>query len=369
MSGGKLKGAKALGARAFCDRAAMALAAVAAAFAAVVAATGSATAAAADAIPTLSYDSTPDLLTLPDDLYLGEVAGVATNSKGHLFVYTRTGSEFMTVGAARNFVHGGSRLFEFDDHGKYVREIGAEIYGFLSAHAVRVDAQDNVWVVDEGSYMVIKFAPDGRELMTLGRKPEAVGVPARAATKGPGLGIAGDTFDGPTDVGWDSRGNIFVADGSGNARIVKLDPHGAFIKAWGGRGSGPGQFNDIHTLAVDAQGNVYVGDRGNSRIQVFDNDGQFKTQIQGIGVPAAICITPGAHPYLYTSNSNSPVDMEHGEIYRLELDGRILGKFGTAGKRLKQFGSVHEIDCREPNTLFVAELGNWRVQKLSLKGP
>ncbi|HEY4211116.1 MAG TPA: peptidyl-alpha-hydroxyglycine alpha-amidating lyase family protein [Steroidobacteraceae bacterium] len=338
------------------------------ALAAVVAlaALGSGIAVSADALPTLNYDSAPDLLTMPDDLYLGEVAGVATNSKGHLLVYTRTGSEFMTVGAARNFVHGGSRLFEFDEHGKYLREIGAEIYGFLSAHAVRVDSQDNVWVVDEGSNMVIEFAPDGRELMTLGRKPEAVGVPARRAAKGPGLGIAGDTFDGPTDVGWDSRGNIFVADGSGNARIVKLDPHGSFIKAWGGRGSAPGQFNDIHTLALDAQGNVYVGDRGNSRIQVFDNDGRFKTQIQGIGVPTAICITPGPHPYLYSSNSNSPVDMDHGEIYKLELDGRILGKFGTAGKRLKQFGSVHEIDCREPNTLFVAELGNWRVQKLTL---
>ncbi len=341
---------------------------VALALAALASAIGGGTATAADTIPTLSYDSTPDLLTLPDDLYLGEVAGVATNSKGHLFVYTRTGSEFMTVGGARNFVHGGSRLFEFDAHGKYLREIGAEIYGFLSAHAVRVDSHDNVWVVDEGSNMVIEFAPDGRELLTLGRKPEAVAVPAHPATKGPGLGIAGDTFDGPTDVGWDSHGNIFVADGTGNARIVKLDPHGAFIKAWGGRGSGAGQFNDIHTLAVDPEGNVYVGDRGNSRIQVFDNDGQFKTQIQGIGVPTAICITPGAHPTLYSSNSNSPVDMEHGEIYKLALDGRILGKFGTAGKRLRQFGSVHEIDCREPDILFVAELGNWRVQKLTLKG-
>ena len=122
--------------------------------------------------PDIEFESVPNLLKLPADLYLGEVAGVATNSKGHIFVFTRTGDEVLTVGGSRAFLHGGSRLFEFDEHGNYVHEIGHGIYGFLSAHAVRVDRDDNIWVVDEQSNMVIKFAPDGKYLMALGRKPE-----------------------------------------------------------------------------------------------------------------------------------------------------------------------------------------------------
>jgi hypothetical protein len=323
-------------------------------------------AASSGAIPAITYDSVAGFLKLPENLYLGEAAGVASNSKGHVFVYTRTGSPFIAVGAARPFMRGGSRLFEFDAQGKYVREIGQGIYGFMVAHAVRIDAQDNIWAVDEGSNVIMKFSSEGRLLMALGRKPEAIAIPTSTAKEGPGVGVPGDTFDGPTDIAWDAQGNIFVADGSGNARIVKLDRDGAYIRAWGGRGSGAGQFNDIHTLAVDARGNVYVGDRGNSRIQVFDNDGKFKTQIQGVGVPTAICISPGSHPYLYSSNSSGASDFDNGEIYRMELDGRILGKFGAAGKRLKEFGSVHEIDCRGENTLLVGELSNWRVQKLVL---
>ena len=139
--------------------------------------------------PDISYDSVPNLLKLPDNLYLGEVAGVATNSKGHVFVFTRTGDEVLTVGASRAFLHGGSRLLEFDEHGNYIHEIGRGIYGFMTAHVVRVDREDNIWTVDEQSNMVIKFAPDGKYLMAFGRKPESVNVPARASDKGVGLGI------------------------------------------------------------------------------------------------------------------------------------------------------------------------------------
>src|ERR1700680_4730035 len=130
-------------------------------------------------IPEFPYDSTPNLLKMPNDIYLGEVLGVSTNSKGHIFVYTRTGSVNATTGTNRVFVRSSSRLFEFDQNGKYLREIGQGLYGFIQAHAVRVDPQDNIWVVDEGSNMVIKFDPEGHVVMTMGRKPEAVDNPVR----------------------------------------------------------------------------------------------------------------------------------------------------------------------------------------------
>jgi outer membrane protein assembly factor BamB len=322
-------------------------------------------------VPDISYDSTPNFLKLPDGLYLGEAVGVATNSKGHVFVYTRTGSPRITMGTNRAFAKNAARLFEFDQNGKYVREIGQGLYGFVFAHAVRVDRQDNIWVIDEGSNMVMKFDPDGRVLMTLGRKPEALTVPApapnAAGARGGGVGIPGDNFNRPTDVAWDSSGNIYVADGYGNSRIAKFDKNGKYLKSWGSRGTEPGQFNIPHTIAIDAQNNIYVGDRENKRIQVFDTEGTFKTQYTNAGAPYAICITPGPRQFLYTSNSNPSTGMDNGEIYKMSLDGKILGKFGTAGKLLKEFGTVHEMDCRSENELYVGEITNWRVQKLTLK--
>jgi DNA-binding beta-propeller fold protein YncE len=365
----------------------------------------------AQTAPEIAYDANADLLKLPDNIHLGEVAGVATNSKGHIFVYTRTGAANVAVGTSRSFYKSGSRLLEFDQAGKFVREIGQGVYGFNFAQAVRIDPQDNIWVVDQGSTQVIKFDPDGRVLLVLSRKPEAIAVRAGAPGGGrgpapegrgaavggrgaaaegrgaapvagaaagggrgpagpPGTGIPGDSFVRTAGVAWDKDGNIYVADGAGNgignARVAKFDKDGHFIKAWGQRGTEVGQFNALRGIAIDARGNVYVADAGNQRIQVFDGEGTPKAQIANIGIPSAICITPGAHQYLYTSNSNDPETLDNGEIYKLELDGKIVGKFGRAGKLPKEFGMVNAIDCRSENDLFVGELTNWRVQKLTL---
>jgi DNA-binding beta-propeller fold protein YncE len=172
----------------------------------------------------------------------------------------------------------------------------------------------------------------------------------------------------PSDVAWDRAGNIYIADGLGNnSRIAKFDKEGHFILSWGQTGSEPGQFKIVHGIAIDAQGSVYVADAGNQRIQVFDGEGNFKSQITNIGVPQAICISGGTHQYLYSSNSNDPETLENGEIYKLELDGKVLGKVGRAGKLPKEFGLVNSIDCRTDNELLVGEMTNWRVQKVTLR--
>jgi DNA-binding beta-propeller fold protein YncE len=349
-------------------------------------------------VPEIPFDSAVDLLKFPDNIHMGEAAGVATNSRGDVFVYTRTGHPTVSLGTARPFAHGGSRLFQFDRTGKFVREIGQGSYGFLVAQQVRIDPQDNLWVVDQMSSMVIKFDPNGQVQLLLGRKAEAERIPAlppaapvaapaaqggRPAGTGnapaaegppggaarglPGAGAQADVFQRPTDVSWDAAGNIYVADGYGNSRVAKFDKNGKFIKSWGSTGLAPGQFRTVHGIALDTQGNVYVADSGNRRIQVFDGDGTFKRQFLNVGTPSAICMTGGAHQYLYSSNSNPPEDIDiNGEIYKVELDGRLVGRFGRAGKLPKEFGTVNAIDCRSENELYVGEIGNWRVQKLTL---
>jgi hypothetical protein len=368
--------------------------------------------AAAQSAPEIRFDSS-EPLKFPDNIHLGEAAGVATNSKGDVFVYTRTGHPTISLGTSRPFAHGGSRLFQFDKTGKFIREIGQQSYAMLVAQQVRVDPQDNVWMVDQMSSMVVKFDANGQIQMLLGRKSESERVPSTPVNAGPGGGGAGggagaagggrgrggagaaagagaapgaegppagrgrggppgagaqsDVFQRPTDVAWDAAGNIYIADGYGNSRIAKFDKHGKFIKSWGSRGSDPGQFNTPHGIAIDALGNVYVADSGNKRIQVFDSDGNVKTQISNVGSPAAICITSGTHQYLYSSNSNPQDDIDSGgEIYKLELDGKIVGQFGKAGKLPKEFGTVNALDCRRENDLYIGEIGNWRVQKLTL---
>jgi DNA-binding beta-propeller fold protein YncE len=375
---------------------------------------------AQSAAPEIPFDSI-DPLVLPDNIYLGEAAGVATNSKGEIFVYTRTGHPVMSIGTIRTFARGGSRLFQFDRTGKFVREVGAGTYAFLMAQQVRIDPQDNIWIVDQMSSMVLKIDPNLRLVMTLGRKAESETVPFRGAapttfgagprardaaaaappaapaapagsgaapaaagagggaaapageggggpvTGPPGSGRPQDLFNRPTDVAWDAAGNIYIADGLGNSRIAKFDKNGKFVKSWGSTGTAPGQFREARGIAIDAQGLVYVADAGNQRIQVFDGDGNVKTQFTGIGTPSALCITPAPRQYLYSSNSNPPDDIDvGGEIYKLDLSGKVLGKFGRAGKPLKEFGTTNAIDCRSENELYVGELINWRVQKVSL---
>jgi hypothetical protein len=303
--------------------------------------------------PDIPYESVPNFLKLPANIYFGEGIGVARNSKGHIYIFTRSGD---------------TRLFQFDQNGNFVREIGQGLYGFEMAHAVRVDAQDNIWTVDEGTNMVVKFNPEGRVLMTLGRRPEAViGIEPTPATPSP-TPAEPYRFNRPADITWDPAGNIFVADGYINSRIAKYDKNGRFIKSVGTRGTEPYQFNIPHSITSDARGNIYVADRQNRRIQVFDSDLTLRAIYDNVGAPWAVCISPGPHQYLFSSNSNPDNNIAalaavSGEIYKMELDGT----FGKPGKAIGEFSTVHAIDCRNPDELVVVEITAWRAQKIILK--
>lgn len=360
--------------------------------------------AAQSAAPEITFESNADFLRTPNDVFVGEVGGVGANSKGQIFVYTRTGHPYATLGDNRTFYRNGSRLYQFDANGKFVRELGQDVYGFNAAHGLRVDPQDNVWTIDIGANQVVKFDADGKVALVLGRKPETMGVrpgpasgffpsvgvggpqgtanqapPAapggggggggRGGPQGPpGSGVPGSSFNRPTDVAWDKAGNIYIADGIGNTnRVAKFDKEGRFIRHWGSTGAENSQFNGIKALAIDANGNVYAADMGNKRIQVFDGDGNFKSQFAFPGTPAAMCMTRGATQSLYISHVGDPDGMEDAAIYKMSLDGKVLGKFGSAGKLPKQFGLANSIDCRNENELLIGEMTNWRVQKVTFK--
>src|SRR6185369_5086872 len=225
-------------------------------------------------VPEIRYRSVPDFFKLPADLYFGEVAGVAVNSKGHIFVFSRGNTTGPAYGAS------AAQLLEFGADGKFVREIGHNLYAWSYAHTVKVDREDNIWVTDKGSDMVIKFNPEGRVVMVFGRKQEASDDgtgPLKDVN--PPLPPEDGMFRQVTDVAWDKSNNAYISDGYVNSRIAKVDKDGRWLKSWGEPGSKPGQFDTPHSIAVDAEGNVYVADRGNRRIQVFDGEGKFLRQI------------------------------------------------------------------------------------------
>src|SRR5262245_35052459 len=337
--------------------------------------------------PTIPFESSTDFLKYSPDMNFGEVLGVAVNSKGHVVVLNHQGSTNAPL-----YGNASTQILEFDQAGKFVREIGKGVYGLGYSHSVRCDKYDNLWVVDKGTNAVVRFNPAGYVTLNLGRRPEGPDDPAesyyRPRRPEPPVHVDG-YFRQPTDVAWDSDDNIYVSDGYTNSRIAKFDKNGNWVKSWGSRGSGgahadenPGQFNTPHSIAIDRQNNVYVADRGNRRIQVFDTNGTFqrmirltasydKTRHPVLGnVPASppdetapwtLCISNGPTQYLYTS------DQEPGRLYKLSLDGAILGMLGESGRGPKQFNWIHGLACPSDDLIYVADMNNWRVQRLTLR--
>jgi hypothetical protein len=303
------------------------------------------------------------------------------NSKKHIFVLSRGNTTGPAYGAA------AAQLLEFDADGKFVREIGHNLYAWSFAHTVRVDRADNIWVADKGSDVVVRFDPQGRVSMVFGRKSEAADEGARPLEHPkPPLAPVDGLFRQVTDMTWDSDDNIYISDGYINSRVAKYDKDGNWRGSWGEPGDGPGQFNTLHAIVSDHQNHIYVADRGNRRVQVFDTEGKLLQTIHidvpvpahapvaignrpaesgGIatmqpGAPWAMCITPGSTQFLYVS------DAYPGRIYKLSLDGQVLGWLGGSGKVLKKFGWIHSLACPSENEIYVGELLNWRAQKLLL---
>jgi hypothetical protein len=309
------------------------------------------TRARAENVPEIPFESVPNFLQMPPDVYLGESMGVARNSKGHVFVYHRRDD---------------TRLFEFDATGKFVREWTPGLYGFEFAHKVRVDAQDNVWVVDEGTNMVIKFSPEGRVLMVLGRRPDAVEgavvTPQETRRRRSGICLRGRPTWGLT------QGNIFVTDGYINHRLVKCDRTGEYIRKWE---HDPGQRLSVQhaaRMAVDAR-NVYVADRG-TRGSVFDNnlaagdlrqrENPWNCACRGASVSVLVELEPGCQSAASWAITGG---LQDGT-------GRAdCGQVRARGQGAGTFQTVHGIDCKNPDELIVSEISAWRVQKIRLRPP
>jgi DNA-binding beta-propeller fold protein YncE len=285
--------------------------------------------------PALEFVPVPDPLKLPADTKLGASASVAFNSKGHLIVLYR----------------GLQPLAEFDANGTFIRSFGEDL--FTRTHGLRIDADDNIWVTDVTSHIVVKLSPQGQVLLTLGVKGQAGDWNEATQSR---------FLNEPTDVAIGPNGDIFVAQGhtpaGGDPRVLKFDKTGRFLKTWGGKGTEPGKFVLAHGVALDAKGLVWVADRENQRIQVFDTDGAFVREMKYAGLPCGIHIGQDA---VYMVNGFA------GQILKLSLDGQVLAATGKAGKGLGEFGEAHYVTVSPKGELYVADTVNGAVQKFVKK--
>lgn len=318
----------------------------------------------------------------------GEVSGVATNSKGHVFVLNRND--------VRGNVFGGNatQVLEFDDKGNFVREIGHNIYGFAYGHSIRIDKSDNIWVVDKGADTVTRFdGVSGKQTLVLGHRLEASVSYWKGDPNEPKGTPEEGGFGAPTDIAWDSKGNIYVSDGYVHSRVAKFDPNGNWIGTWGKAGVGPGEFRTPHDILVDKNDHVWVADRTNGRIQVFDTNGKYLREVilnvptkkyqplMGHQYPSEgkalsenktqnLAYRPGSPDALCAPPNNPNVifvgDLYPGRVYKIDLSGKVLGYFGHVGKEWGNPGSIHGLACPTENLIYTAEFINDRVERFVL---
>ena len=286
--------------------------------------------------PELDYVVAPVAVTLPDGMTMGATASVAFDAKGQLFVLTR----------------GDKTFFEFNPDGTFVRAFGDKL--FTRSHGLRIDREGNLWATDVGGHVVVKLDRQGQTLLTIGTKGEAGEWNEAAGSR---------KLNQPNDVVIATNGDVFVAQGhtpgaAGDARVLKFDKTGKFIKSWGGKGSGPGQFQVAHGIAIDAKGLLWVADRENQRIQVFDQDGTFVREVKYKGLPCSIDI---GQQYMYMVNGFA------GQVLKLDLNGKVLAAMGKPGKGPGEFGEAHMIAVSQKDEIFVADSVNAALVKFVKK--
>lgn len=270
----------------------------------------------------VDYHLAPDFPLESSKFILGAASAVASDSKGDILVFHR----------------GEHPILRFDRKGTLLRSFGDGL--FNSAHGLRIDADDNIWVTDNANHTVIKFNRDGDILLTLGKRNVA--------------GQDASHFNKPADVAFASNGDFFVADGYGNSRVVKFNKSGEFLMAWGEKGTGAGQFNLPHAVQVDAEGSVFVGDRENNRIQVFDADGKFLRQFGGMA-PYGLYITPDQFLFVADGRAN--------QVLKLTLAGKVLSSWGTTGDEPGNFRMAHGLTVARDGSVYVTEIAGKRIQK------
>jgi sugar lactone lactonase YvrE len=280
----------------------------------------------------VDYIPVPEAFKLPPGANFGGTSGVAFNSKGNIFVIHR----------------GPMPLMEFDPDGKFVRGFGDGL--FERPHGLRIDADDNIWATDVAAHLVYRFNPAGRLEMVLGCKNR----PGEWHEYGH-LRL----FNEPNEAVVGPTGDIFVLQGhgKGDSRVLKFDKDGTFIKTWGGKGKGPGEFDLPHSLVFDAQGLLYIADRNNARIQVFDADGTYIRESQHPGPPCGLFM--GADQHIWLAHGHT------GEIMKLDLAGKVVGMIAGAspGKTSGKYDEAHYIAVSPRDEISVADTLNWRVQK------
>lgn len=285
---------------------------------------------------------------LPAGFVLGQVSAVAVDSHNHVFVFHRAENSWA---ADKSHVIASPTVLCFDGaSGKLLFSWGQN--RFIEPHGLRVDRHDNVWVTDRALQQVMEFSHDGTLLLTIGTE------------RTPGLD--GSHFNLPADIAFAPDGSIYVSDGYGNNRVAKFSPTGKFLLDWGRKGDGPGEFNLPHSVAVDAEGLVYVVDRTNARIQVFDGNGKFLKmwKSEELGRPWSLAIGPDNLLYVVDGGDFKPAPPDRGQLLKLDLSGKILAKWSRYGNYDGQIYWGHDLAVGKDGAVYVGDVYHgMRVQK------